>query len=186
MHVAATRLIVDACRGAGLSRYLHMSALGVGDNGICDYQTTKWEAEQYVRRSGLDWTIFRPGLIHGQNSEFVKMASLWAKGEAQPWFFMPYFTRGVEEKGVPLGGLTRVIPTVQPVAVEDVATAFVRALSRAETVGETYNLVGSEKITWPEMLNEIRDHVPSANEYIQPWGIPAEAAPGPTPLSPGS
>jgi len=176
MHVASTRIIVEACQAAGVKRYLHMSALGVSDQGICQYQTTKWEAEQFVRRSGLDWTIFRPGLIHGAKSEFMKTATQWVKGEIQPWIFLPYFTRGSEEKGVPLGGVSRIIPVVQPVAVEDVAGAYVSALERPETVGETFNLVGAEKISWPEMLHEIRDHVHGANDNLNAFGVPAEAA----------
>lgn len=176
MHVAATRVIVEACQAAGIKRYLHMSALGVSDQGICEYQTTKWEAEQIVRRSGLDWTIFRPGLIHGAGSEFVQMAVQWVKGEAPPWFFLPYFTRGSEEKGVPLGGVSRVIPVVQPVAVEDVASAYASALERPDAVGETFNLVGSERISWPELLNEVRDRVHGANENLSAWGVPSELA----------
>lgn len=175
-HVAATRIITEACAAAGIKRYLHMSALGVNDRGICPYQTTKWEAEQIVRRAGLDWTIFRPGLIHGPASEFIKMATQWVKGDAPPWFFLPYFTRGQEEKNVPLGGVSRVIPTVQPVSVLDVARAFVSALQREESVGEIYNLVGAERLNWPELLHEIRDHVPGANDRLSPWGIPSELA----------
>lgn len=176
MHVAATRIVVEACQAAGIKRYLHMSALGVREDGFCEYQSTKWEAEQTVRRSGLDWTIFRPGLIHGLKADFMKTATQWVKGEIQPWIFLPYFTRGVEDTSVPLGGITRVIPVVQPVAVEDVAKAYVTALATPQAVGETYNLVGSEKISWPELLNEIRDHVHGANDHLNPFGVPSEAA----------
>ena len=107
MHVAATRLIVDACRGGGVSRYLHMSALGVGDNGICDYQTASGRPSNTSGRSGLDWTIFRRGADPRAEQRVRQDGIALGQGEAQPWFFMPYFTRGVEEKGVPLGGLTR-------------------------------------------------------------------------------
>ena len=77
---------------------------------------------------------------------------------------------------MPLGGVSRVIPVVQPIAVEDVAGAFVSGLERAGAVGETYNLVGSEKISWPEMLHEIRDQVHGANDNLSAWGVPSELA----------
>ncbi len=177
-HVAATRIMTQACTEARVSRFVHMSALNVSDQGICPYQTTKWEAEQIVRRSGLDWTIFRPGLIHGPGSEFLAEATKWVKGEVPPYFFLPYFTRGVEDTGVPLGGVRQVIPTVQPVAVEDVAAAFVGAVGNPATIGEVYNLVGSETISWPELLEEIRDQVHGANDGLTPWGIPSSIGAG--------
>ncbi|MBY0113093.1 MAG: SDR family NAD(P)-dependent oxidoreductase [Phycisphaerales bacterium] len=176
MHVASTRVITEACKAAGVNRYLQMSALGVRDDADCAYRTTKWDAEQIVRRSGLDWTIFRPGLIHGPGSSFLEMAARWCKGEAPPYFFLPYFRGGQEDTSVPLGGVNYRDPVVQPVAVDDVASAFVRALSREQSVGETYNLVGSEQLTWPQMLVELRDNIHGANTNLQPWGVPADLA----------
>ena len=73
MHVAATENILEACDEQGVRRFLHMSSNGTRENGSTAYHQTKWLAEQMVRDSGLDWTIFRPSLIFGQGSEFVKM-----------------------------------------------------------------------------------------------------------------
>lgn len=174
MHVASTRIITEACQAAGVNRFLQMSALGVRDDADCAYRTSKWEAEQIVRRSGMDWTIFRPGMIHGKGSSFLAMAAQWCKGEAPPFFFLPYFRGGQEDTSVPLGGVNYRDPVIQPVAVDDVAAAFVRALARPQTVGETYNLVGSERLTWPELLIELRDHVHGSNTNLQPWGLPAD------------
>ena len=70
---------------------------------------------------------------------------------------MPYFTRGVEDTSVPLGPVKTIDPTVQPVAVEDVAKAFVSAIGNEKAYGETYNLVGPDRATWPQMLTWIRD-----------------------------
>ncbi len=174
MHVASSRLITEACKAAGVNRYLQMSALGVRDDADCAYRTSKWEAEQIVRRSGLDWTIFRPGMIHGKDSSFLTMAAQWCKGEAPPFFFLPYFRGGKEDTSVPLGGVNYRDPVIQPVAVEDVAAAFVRSLARPQTIGETYNLVGTERLTWPELLVELRNNIPGSNGNLQPWGLPAD------------
>lgn len=171
MHVDATARALEAAGGAGVRRYLHMSALGTRPGGASEYHRTKWRAEGLVRDSGLDWTIFRPSLIHGADGEFMRMARGWATGTAPPFVFLPYFLR-MEPGGLAPRPET---PSVQPVAVGDVARAFCEALERAETVGETYPLGGSERLTWPEMLREIRDAAPAPSP-LSPMGIPGDVA----------
>lgn len=175
-HVDATRTILAACRDAGIGRYLHMSALGVCDDGVCAYQRTKWAAEQLVRDSGLDWTIFRPGLIHGEGSQFIDVAQGLVSGHEMPWFFIPYFTRGVADPSVPLGGDTVIDPLVAPVLVDDVARAFVAALNNERAIGEVYNLAGPETMSWPDMLRFIRDTLPGGNHRLEPFGVPSKLA----------
>lgn len=176
MHVDAVRSLVESCRGEGVRRFVQISALGVRDDGRSQYQKTKYEGEQIVRRSGLDWTIVRPSLIHGADGEFIKMAKGWVTGSKQPWFFLPYFTRGVVTSDVPLAAVRREPASVQPVAIEDVAWAVAECLARPESIGEVFNLVGSETLTWPDLLRTVRDTIPGANRKLAPMGIPAEVA----------
>jgi NADH dehydrogenase len=178
MHVDSTRVVTEAARAAGVGRYLHMSAMGVGPHGKAEYQRTKFEAEQIVRQSGLDWTIFRPGLIHGPGGEFTQMAAQWARGELAPYVFMPYFRRWEEDFSVPLGPVNEIDPVCAPVYVEDVARAFVASLDVCESIGEVYNLAGAESMTFPDMLRAFRDATPGAEASMEPWGIPAAIAAG--------
>lgn len=172
MHVDATRVMLEAAEHAGVRRYLHMSALGVRPNAASEYGRTKHEAETLVRTSGLDWTIFRPSLIHGAGGEFLEMAKGWATGKAVPHLFMPYFKRMA-----PGGLLPRYeTPSVQPVFVEDVADAFLAAAARPGTIGEVYPLGGASPMTWPEMLETIRDEVPGGVPSMQAFGIPGDIA----------
>jgi uncharacterized protein YbjT (DUF2867 family) len=173
MHVDATRAMTDACAAAGVRRFVHMSALGASPDGKATYQKTKFQGEQTVRRSGLDWTIFRPSFIHGADGEFVQMVSDMCSGQAPPWYFIPYFGRTVTDDRVPLGGVSLEPAKIQPVAVEDVATAFAEALNRPQTIGEIYTLVGPDVLTWPEVLTFFRDTLPGASH-----GMPVAAVPG--------
>ncbi len=100
----------------------------------------------------------------------------WCSGNHPPYLFLPYFTRGVEETRVPLGGVTQIDPVVAPVFVEDVARAFVSCLDRPESIGEIYNLTGPERLSWPAMLRTMRDSIPGANPRLQPFGLPGEIA----------
>lgn len=174
LHVNATRNIIAACRRNGVKRYLHMSALGVGDEGRTEYQRSKFKAEQEVRMSDLDWTIFRPSVIHGPGGEFTQMMAQWCRGEIAPWVGIPYFRRPVTEQRVPFGGVDYVDPEVQPIVVTDVAAYFADALERPQTVGEIFNLVGPERLTWPTLLEYVHDHVPHAKEGLKPLWAPSD------------
>src|SRR5437762_887669 len=99
MHVEATKAVVDAAKVAGVKRFVHMSALGTRMDAVSDYHKTKYAAEQYVRASGLDWTIFRPSMIHGPKGEFIGMEAKWARHKAPPFLFMPYFGAGALGRG---------------------------------------------------------------------------------------
>jgi uncharacterized protein YbjT (DUF2867 family) len=143
IHVEGTQAVVDAARRNGVRRYVHMSALGTRPDAISEYHKSKWRGEEYVRGSGLDWTILRPSMIHGPRGEFTQMLAGWARGKSAPFLFMPYFGAGL------LG--TRGAGLLQPVYVSDVARAFVDALEKPQTVGQTYELGGAERLTWPQL-----------------------------------
>ncbi|MGD9690459.1 MAG: NAD(P)H-binding protein [Phycisphaerales bacterium] len=179
-HVESTRRVLDACRGtttsAAVRRYVHMSALGVHPEGT-PYQRTKFEAEQLVRRSGLDWTIFRPGYIHGPDGELTGMIRQWCSGAKQPFFFIPYFARDEKIFTDALLPTIRLSPAVvAPVSVRDVCRAFVESLRRPATFAEIYNLVGPQNLSFKAMLEWWRDHLPHAEQSLSCVGVPASAA----------
>ncbi len=134
MHVRATENVVRAAQSAGVQRYVHMSALGTRPNANSRYHQTKWTAEQFVRSSGLDWTIFRPSIIYGQGDKFVNMFMSMAR-------FSPVLPV--------IGGQAT---KFQPVAVQDVASCFVKALAEPRAIGQTFDLCGPDTFTLQEIL----------------------------------
>jgi NADH dehydrogenase len=135
LHVDATRNVISAAAAQGVRRYLHMSANGVREDGVAEYHRTKWRAEEAVRASQLDWTIFRPSLIFGPGSEFVAMlAELIQK--------LPV---------VPVVGDGRY--RLQPVAVGQVAQTYLKALAMPETVGRVFHLGGADSYAYDEILD---------------------------------
>ncbi len=132
-----TRHVLEAARAAGVSRHLQMSALGTRPGAVSSYHRTKWEAEEAVRSSGLQWTIFRPSIIFGPEDAFVNMLAKMIR-------LLPV---------VPVIGDGRY--RLQPVAVEDVALGFVRALLLETTVGHTYSVAGPEPYEFNRLLDLI-------------------------------
>ena len=136
-HVRATEAVIAGCRSLGIPRLVHMSALGARAGAATPFHRSKWQAEEAVRASGLEWTIFRPSLIFGPGDGFA--TTLVPALRRLPVF--PVFGDG--NYGV------------QPVAVEEVAHCLVNALARPETVGETYEVGGPEVLTYNELLRRM-------------------------------
>jgi uncharacterized protein YbjT (DUF2867 family) len=164
MHVRGTRSVLEAIERNQVRRYVHMSALGARPNAVSTYHQTKYAAEELVRGTrGLDWTILRPSMIHGPRGDFTRMAADWAKRKAVPYLFMPYFGRG-------LLGFSRA-GKLQPVYVGEVARAFADALEKRRTVRGTYDVVGPDVLTWPQLLHAIARAVVGRRRLALP--IPA-------------
>lgn len=182
LHTGATRAIVEGMRGggggggggAGGGRLVHVSALGTRPDAPTAYWRTKYESEVIVRRSGLDWTILRPSIIHGPDGEFVMMVRDWVLGRRAPRFFLPYFARVEPGRlGLPPSPPQLTSALVQPVHVDDVAGAIVDVLERDAAIGEVYPLTGPETLDWPGLLTAIRDALPLGDKGKKARAIPA-------------
>ncbi len=55
--------LYTACRTAGISRFVQISAPGAAPGSNTDFYATKGEADAALKASGLDWTILRPALV---------------------------------------------------------------------------------------------------------------------------
>jgi uncharacterized protein YbjT (DUF2867 family) len=138
VHTEGTGDVVTAAQQAGIRRWIQMSALGTRPDAASRYHQSKWAAEEIVRRSEMEFTIFRPSLIYGPRDEFVRL-----------------FARIIRlSPVVPVVGSPRA--RFQPVPVEAVAAAFARALGEPKSIGQTYDLCGPEALTLPEMLDHIQ------------------------------
>jgi len=137
LHVETTQNLLAAAEAQGVQRFLHMSSNGARKDGSTGYHRSKWQAEELVRSSDLDWTIFRPSIIFGPDCPFV----------------------------VILAELIRRLPIVpvvgdgqyrmQPVALEQLAASFVTALKMPETIGEAYALGGGESYSYEKVIDLI-------------------------------
>jgi NADH dehydrogenase len=132
-----TENVVNEARAAGVRRFLHMSALGAANVPDFPYHQAKWRAEEAVRASGLDWTIFRPSIIFGPGDGFITT--------------LARVVRSFPVTPIAGDGTSR----FQPVAVEDVAACFVRAVDNPGTTGKTYELGGPDVLTYEELLELI-------------------------------
>ncbi len=116
----------------GVSRLVHVSAIGADPESASRYARSKAEGERRVAESFPEAAILRPSVVFGEGDQFfVRFARMAAIAPAIPL----------------VGAETR----FQPVHVDDVAEAIFRAVSRADAKG-VYELGGPQVLTFRELM----------------------------------
>ena len=144
-HVEATRNLLAAAKEAGVTRWIQMSAIGTRPHASSRYHRTKWQAEELVRQSGLDWTIFRPSLVYGYD-EHDRLLNLLRLVLSFPFDALQLYSLPLIDGGR---------PSIQPVSVREVAHCFARSPAKEVAIGQTYDLVGPVAFMWREMIFKI-------------------------------
>ncbi len=140
-HVRLPERLVAACRRHGVSRLLHMSALGADEHGPSMYLRSKAAGEAVIEaaETGVDGgppiatTIFRPSVVFGRDDQFLNLFA-----SMQRW--------------LPVMPLAAADARFQPVWVRDVAAAFAMTLDDLESYGRTYELTGPREYTLRELV----------------------------------
>lgn len=137
LHFEATKNIVNAALRHDVKRFIHMSANGARPEAKSSYHRTKFLAEEYLKESGLSYTIFKPSIIFGKDDNFVNMIA----GIMRISPIIPYFGKGDYR--------------LQPISVKNVAEAFIKALEDPNTINKPYYLGGEKRYTYKKFLDVI-------------------------------
>lgn len=68
IHATAPIALFEACRSAGVSKVVQISAISADAEVGTRYALTKKRADDYLRGLPLDWTVLRPSLVYGDGS----------------------------------------------------------------------------------------------------------------------
>jgi len=133
-HVVLPRALVQACRDSGVRRLLHVSALGADPAGPSGYLRSKGDGEAAIRAAtDLQTTILQPSVVFGSDDAFLNLFARLAR-------LLPVLVIG--------GAQAR----LQPVWVQDLATALVNALDAPATIGHSYEICGPTIYTLHELV----------------------------------
>jgi uncharacterized protein YbjT (DUF2867 family) len=136
----ATRDLTTAAKGAGVRRFVLMSALGTTEEtkDLVPYYHAKWEMERTVKTSELEHVIFRPSFVFGDDggilTTFRKLAKLTP--------VTPIIGSGEQR--------------IQPIWVDDVAAYFAAAIDKPEAAGRTFELGGPDAVSWNEFWARLK------------------------------
>ena len=138
IDIRGTQYVVEAAVDAGVGRIFYVSHLGADRASAYPVFKAKAVAEEYIRRSGIDYTILRTAIIFGVNDGFtIGLAQILL---VQPLFFL-----------VPGDGQN----LLQPLWVEDLATCLTWALDDERTRDQTLEVGGPEYMTFNQVVTLI-------------------------------
>jgi uncharacterized protein YbjT (DUF2867 family) len=118
----------------GVSRLIHISALGANPTSPAISDRTKAEGEQAVRAVFPRATIVRPSLTCGEDDHFFTRFAAMIRSSP----VLPLIGRGT----------TR----FQPVFVDDVTAGLLELLKRPDTAGKAYEFGGPQVFTFKGLL----------------------------------
>jgi NADH dehydrogenase len=169
-----TRSLAGVAKKAGVRRFVHMSALGTGEEtrDLVPYYGAKWEMEQTVAGSGVDHVIFRPSFIFAPDGgilpTFRKLARLTP--------VTPIIGSGVQR--------------LQPIWAADVAAYFAAGVDKPEAANQIFELGGPDAVSWNEFWARFKQvlgqrrpsmHVPVSLMRVN--ALVTERLPGNIPLT---
>ena len=141
VHLDGTRNLLSAMRQVGVKRLIHISFLRAGPRVDSPYHVSKWQAEEMVRNSGLNYTIFRPGVIYGPGDQFL--TNLKRTLNNLPFFGLVGFSK----------------QSIAPLLIDDFTSILAAFIPLEESFGKTYAVVGPEQLTLAEIVDLTADTI---------------------------
>jgi uncharacterized protein YbjT (DUF2867 family) len=145
------RALIDTAKAAGVAHFVYMSMLGVSPDHPFDFARRKYAIEEYLKASGLSYTILRPSWYMEQNVHIFNGKSILENGKTR-----------MLGKGTKLRNF---------VAARDVAQFAVRALMDPTLKNRTIDIGGPQNATnnqVAELYGKIAGVMPKIS-YMPPF-----------------
>jgi NADH dehydrogenase len=130
-----TRHQVDAAKAAGVKRFVYISGVGAAPDADKHWFRLKWQAEQYLAQSGLEWTVVRPTWVYGPHDRSLNR--ILGFGKLLP--FIPLFGDGKQD--------------MQPVFIRDVAKVVADAVAAPGAANQLFELGGPDVMSMNDVIN---------------------------------
>ena len=154
VEVQGTSNVINAALQTGIDRFFFLSHLGADRASAYPLLKVKAIAEENIRRSGLDYSIFRTAIVFGPGDGFT--TSLAQLISAVPFMFF-----------VPGDGNV----LIQPIWVEDLAVCLTWALDDDDTRNRTFDIGGPEFLSLVDVFKSIIK-VLDINRMVIPISLP--------------
>ena len=155
-HVDGANALFTACAAAGVSRVIHISAVGADAASGSAYARDKQDGERALTALDLDWVILRPSLVIGRNA-YGGTALIRA-----------------------LCGIPVITPLIggdqafRPISTDDVAAAVSAALEPGAPVRVSWDIGGPQRTTMADLVRGYRRWLGFGETRI--WRVPRALA----------
>jgi len=135
IHSDLPDTITNLCAQANVKKFIHVSAIGASKDSKSKYQQSKFLGEEKALNNFKNTVVIRPSVVCGSEDNFT---NLFAKLSVSP-----------------------VIPVVnmnykfQPIFVNDVARAILKAIETKNNEGKIYEIGGEKIISFGDMIKLI-------------------------------
>ena len=141
VNVEATKTVIQLCKKNNIKKIIYFSGLGVSKNSRSSYFISKYNAEQLIQKSGLQYTIFRPSYIVGDDDYLTRNIS-----------------KQIKKKRIIVPGSGKFL--LQPISIDDVCSCIGTALNSRKFSNKIIDLVGPKKILFQNLIkNSKPSHV---------------------------
>lgn len=137
VHIEGTERVVRAAKAAGVQKIILLSFLRARPDCGSGYHESKWAAEEIVRASGMDYTVFKPGVIYGRGDHMLDHLS-------HAFYTFPLFAL-VGMKDQP----------VRPLAIEDLVVILAASLTQGRLSRQTIAVTGPEEMLLGEAVRRV-------------------------------
>ena len=148
MHVVAVKNILHAMKENNLNRLIHISAFGAKKRSKSKYFETKFQAEEFIKKSGVDFTILRPSIIWAENGGFHDELENLANYP----FFIPIVGNGKQPFNL--------------VKLSNLAEVVSKILEEERTVGKIFDIGGPKIFTFEEMITMVENNIGKKKIHI--------------------
>ena len=135
IHSNIPDVVSKICSESDVKKFIHVSAIGANESSKSLYQKSKFQGEAKSLNNFKDTVIIRPSVVCGTEDNFTNLFSKLS--------FLPI---------IPIVGLNY---KFQPILVDDVANAIVKAIEDKDNSGKIYEIGGPKIISFGEMVKSI-------------------------------
>jgi NADH dehydrogenase len=151
IHTNIPEAVAKICSESDVKKFIHVSAIGANENSNSLYQKSKYQGEVKSLNNFKNTVILRPSVVCGTEDNFTNLFSKLS--------ILPI---------IPIVGINY---KFQPILVNDVADAIVKAIETKDNEGKIYEIGGPKIISFGDMVKSILRTI-NKKRFVIPMPMP--------------
>lgn len=131
--IIGSKNLIDASKKNKVKRIIFLSSMAANRRIPDSYGKVKILIENYLKKSGLKYTILRPSIIYSKNNLSIIGKSL---------FIIPFFIPVIGNGDYKMG----------PVFIGDIIKSIKKAIENKKSVNKIYEISGREQLSFNELI----------------------------------